>query len=173
MRQFLFRLNLINSTFKRYFELDFTSKFHAMKSTTHLSLLALLFCLSLNAFGQEVKTDENGFETFSYQEGDTTYTMKKYFMVFLKSGPERSQSQKEAAEIQTKHLAHIAWMAEQGYVDIAGPFGDNGEVRGILVMRVPSKEKAEELAAMDPAVKAGRLVMEIHPWWAAVGSSLK
>ncbi len=40
-------------------------------------------------------------------------------------------------------------------------------------MRVPTKERAEELAAMNPAVKAGRLVMEIHPWWAAVGSSLK
>ncbi len=33
-------------------------------------------------------------------------------------------------------------------------------------MRVPTKEGAEELAAMNPAVKAGRLVMEIHPWWA-------
>lgn len=144
-----------------------------MKSTLSLSFVMLFFCLVQNAFSQQVQTDANGFETFTYNEGDTTYTMKKYFMVFLKSGPERSQSQEEAAEIQKKHLEHIGWMADQGYVDIAGPFGDSGEVRGILVMRVPSKERAEELAAMDPAVKAGRLVMEIHPWWAAVGSSLK
>lgn len=125
------------------------------------------------SYGQQVQTDSAGFQTFQYQEGDTTFTMKKYFMVFLKSGPERSQNQEEAAEIQKQHLAHINWMAEQGYVDLAGPFGDNGDVRGILVMRVPNKEKAEELAAMDPAVKAGRLVMEIHPWWAAVGSRLR
>lgn len=140
-----------------------------MKKLFTLSLLLLTFA----GFAQEVIADENGFETFSYPDGDTTYTMKKYFMVFLKAGPERSQSNEEAAEIQKNHLAHISWMAEQGYVDIAGPFGDNGDVRGILVMRVPSKERAEELAAMDPAVKAGRLIMEIHPWWAAVGSSLK
>ena len=139
---------------------------------TALTLL-MLFGLAQNAFGQQVQTDENGFETFGYQEGDTTYIMKKYFMVFLKAGPERSQNAEEAAEIQEQHLAHIGWMADQGYVDIAGPFADNGDVRGILVMRVPNKEKAEELAALDPAVKAGRLIMEIHPWWAAVGSSLK
>ena len=144
-----------------------------MKFKFSFSITALFFCLAQNVFSQEVVTDENGFETFSYQEGDTTYTMKKYFMVFLKAGPERGQSPEESAEIQKKHLAHIGWMADQGYVDIAGPFGDDGVVRGILVMRVPNKEKAEELAAMDPAVKAGRLVMEIHPWWAAVGSTLK
>ncbi len=144
-----------------------------MKLKFSLSITVYFFCLAPNVFSQEVVTDKNGFETFSYQEGDTTYTMKKYFMVFLKAGQERSQNAEEAAEIQKQHLAHIGWMAEQGYVDIAGPFGDDGEVRGILVMRVPNKEKAEELAAMDPAVKAGRLVMEIHPWWAAVGSTLR
>ncbi len=136
-----------------------------------ISILLFLFSVGLSA--QNVQTDSLGFQTFTYPEGDTVYTMKQYFMVFLKSGPTRSQNPEEAAEIQKQHMAHIQWMAEKGYVDIAGPFGDDGEVRGILVMRVPTKEKAEELAAMDPAVKAGRLVMEIHPWWAAVGSSLK
>lgn len=131
----------------------------------------LITCATISA--QQVQTDSLGFQSFSYPKGDTTFTMKKYFMVFLKAGSESSQSEQEAAEIQKKHLEHISWMAEQGYVDIAGPFGDDGEVRGILVMRVPTKERAEELAAMDPAVKTGRLVMEIHPWWAAVGSTLK
>ncbi len=125
------------------------------------------------SYGQGVQKDAEGFETFIIEEEDTTYLMKKYFLVLLKSGENRNQNAEEAAEIQKKHLDHINWMAEQGYVDLAGPFGDDGEIRGILVMRVPSKERAEELAAMDPAVKAGRLIMEIHPWWAAVGSSLK
>ncbi len=140
-----------------------------MKKAAFVFLMSI--CLGLSA--QNVQTDSLGFQTFTYPEGDTVYTMKQYFMVFLKSGPTRSQTPEEAAEIQKNHLAHIGWMAEQGYVDIAGPFGDDGEVRGILVMRVPTKERAEELAAMDPAIKAGRLIMEIHPWWAAVGSTLK
>lgn len=136
-------------------------------------LLLFFSLLSLAAKAQNVATDSLGFQTFQYQQGDTTYTMKQYFMVFLKKGPIRDQGGEEAAAIQKKHLEHINWMAEQGYVDIAGPFGDNGDVLGILVMRVPNKEKADELASMDPAVKAGRLVVEVHPWWAAVGSTLK
>jgi len=138
-----------------------------------LTLLALALFLKTPAAAQGLKTDSLGFETFQYQEGDTSYTMKKYFMVFLKSGPNRSQSQEEAAEIQKQHLEHLQWMGENGYLDIAGPFADDDEVRGILVMRVPDLKRAEELVAMDPAVKAGRLVMEIHPWWAAVGSKLR
>lgn len=133
-------------------------------------LLAIVLCTGLRA--QELQKDAQGFETFKMTEGDTTYIMKKYFMVFLKSGSNRNQAEVEAAEIQKNHLAHINWMAEQGYLGIAGPFGDDGEIRGILILRVPTQERAEELAAMDPAVKAGRLVMEIHPWWAAKGSTL-
>lgn len=137
------------------------------------AILILAIAISTGLYAQNVQTDTLGFQTFTYPEGDTVYTMKQYFMVFLKSGPTRSQNAEEAAEIQKNHLAYIGWMAEQGYLDIAGPFGDDGDVRGILVMRVPTKVRAEELVAMDPAVKSGRLIMEIHPWWAAVGSTLK
>lgn len=133
----------------------------------------IISLFSLATMAQNVETDTAGFERFSYTESDTTFTMKKYFMVLLKSGSNRGQTQEESMEIQKNHLAHINWMAEQGYVDMAGPFADDGEIRGILVMRVPTLERARELAAMDPAVKAGRLVMEIHPWWAAEGSCLK
>ncbi len=142
-----------------------------MKNFVILIAGVLGLCFDMQA--QELQTAADGTQTFEYQEGDTTYLMKQYFMVFLKAGPARSQSKEEAAGIQKDHLDHIAWMADQGYVDMAGPFGDEGEIRGILVMRVPNRERAEELAAMDPAVKAGRLIMEIHPWWAAVGSTLK
>jgi uncharacterized protein YciI len=46
----------------------------------------------------------------------------------------------------------------------AGPFGDNGRLRGIFVFRVDSLEEAKNLTAGDPAVQAGRLAMDIHPW---------
>lgn len=140
-----------------------------MKITT--TLLLVMFCSLLMA--QEVVTDSEGFQTFTYEQEDTTYTMKQYFIVFLKKGENREQGQEEAAEIQKNHLNHIQWMSDQGYLDMAGPFGDDGEIRGILIMRVPNLARARELASMDPAVQAGRLIMEIHPWWAAVGSSLK
>ena len=112
-------------------------------------------------------------ETFEMQDGDTIYVMQKYFMVFLKSGPERSQSREEAMEIQKKHLAYLSKVAEMGKTSITGPMGDDGEIRGIVIYNTPTMEEARRLAEQDPAVKAGRLVVEVHPWWAARGSTLK
>ena len=34
------------------------------------------------------QVDTSLYETFSYQDGDTTYVMKKYFICFLKTGPQ-------------------------------------------------------------------------------------
>jgi uncharacterized protein YciI len=140
----------------------------------NLFLIAVfLLCCLFSSKGQPTTKDAEGYPSFQMPDGDTVYTMKIYYMVFLKEGENRNQDPKEAAEIQQKHLAHIDWMADEGYVIMAGPFADEGDVRGILVFNAKNKEKVEELANMDPAVKAGRLEVEIHPWWAAKGSKLK
>jgi len=116
--------------------------------------------------------DTNLFETFEYEEGDTTYLMKKYFICFLKQGKNRNQSEAEATKIQENHLAYMGKLAEEQKICIAGPFDDDGAIRGITIYSVPTLEDAQQLANNDPAVKAGRLEVEVHPWWAAVGSTL-
>jgi uncharacterized protein YciI len=47
---------------------------------------------------------------------------------------------------------------------VAGPFGDDGRLRGIFVFRVDSLDEARNLTQTDPAVQAGRLALELHPW---------
>ena len=116
-----------------------------------------------------------GFQVFDYVDEKTkdTTLMQQYYIAFLKSGPNRSQSEEEASNLQAAHLTHLGKMYELGYADISGPFGDDGEIRGITIYNVPTLEMADSLANADPMVKAGRLVIELHPWWAGKGLTLR
>lgn len=118
---------------------------------------------------------KKGFQIFDYVDEETqdTVIMQQYFIAFLKSGPKRSQNEEEAAKLQSEHLAHLGKMYEEGFADISGPFGDDGEIRGITIYNVPTLKMADSLANSDPMVKAGRLEIEIHPWWAAKGFPLR
>ena len=99
--------------------------------------------------------------------------MQQYFIAFLKRGESRSQSPEEADSLQTLHLEHLGRMYDLGFADISGPFGDDGSIRGITIYNVPNLKMADSLANLDPMVKAGRLVIEMHPWWAAKGFPLR
>ncbi len=116
-----------------------------------------------------------GYKTFDYIDEKTkdTFLMQQYFIAFLKRGPIRGQNEEEAADLQKEHLAHLGKMYELGYADISGPFGDDGDIRGITIYNVPTQKMADSLANADPMVKAGRLEIEIHPWWAAKGFLLR
>ncbi|MEX0274958.1 MAG: YciI family protein [Flavobacteriaceae bacterium] len=119
--------------------------------------------------------DEKGFQIFDYvdEKSQDTVLMQQYFIAFLKRGENRSQSKAEADSLQMLHLAHLGRMYEEGYADISGPFGDDGAIRGITIYNVPTLEMADSLANLDPMVKAGRLIIEVHPWWAAKGFPLR
>lgn len=112
-------------------------------------------------------------ETFEYEWEGKTYTMQKYFIVFLKKGPKRDQPKEEADEIQKAHLAYLGGLFEKGLLNLNGPTGGDAEVLGISVYNVPKIEDAIKLASNDPAVKAGRLIIEAKPWWLAKGSAVK
>ncbi|HET8804415.1 MAG TPA: YciI family protein [Aequorivita sp.] len=118
---------------------------------------------------------KKGFQTFDYVDGKSgdTILMQQYFIAFLKTGKNRSQSKEETDSLQTLHLAHLGRMYEEGFADISGPFGDDGEIRGITIYNVPTQKIADSLANLDPMVKSGRLTIEIHPWWAAKGFPLR
>ncbi len=102
---------------------------------------------------------------YAQKLGADDYGMRSYVMAFLKSGPNRDQTEEEAQELQAAHMANIGRLADEGTLVLAGPFLDNGDLRGIYIFAVESVEEAEVLTATDPAIKAGRLIMELHPWY--------
>ena len=103
--------------------------------------------------------------TLAKELGADDYGMRKYVMAFLKAGPNRAQSNEDASKIQKAHMDNISRMAKEGKLILAGPFLDGGELRGIYVFNVETIEEAQALTKTDPAVQAGRLVMELHPWY--------
>lgn len=112
------------------------------------------------------KPIENGFdEALAERLGADEYGMHQYVMAFLKKGPNRNQSEEEANELQRAHLDNIGRLAEEGKLVLAGPFMDDGEVRGIYIFDVKTVEEAKALTETDPAIQAGRLIMDLHPWY--------
>ena len=91
--------------------------------------------------------------------------MRNYVIAFLKSGPVKLTDSIQRTELQKAHLKNIVRMADEGKLIIAGPFLDNQPLRGIYIFDVATVEEARELAATDPAIKAGTLVMELHLWY--------
>lgn len=91
--------------------------------------------------------------------------MKKYVMAFLKSGSVKLTDSTERKNLQMAHMKNIQRMANEGKLIIAGPFLDDQEIRGIYIFNVETIEEAKVLTETDPAIIAGSLVMELHPWY--------
>ncbi|HLM48718.1 MAG TPA: YciI family protein [Myxococcaceae bacterium] len=97
----------------------------------------------------------------------------KYYLVLLRRGsawtPEKTP---ETQRIQTEHLAHLTRMAESGKMVAAGPFDEQQDpsYRGLCLYRTDTLEEARKLAEEDPAVKAGRLKVEVMAWYTEKGS---
>jgi uncharacterized protein YciI len=111
-------------------------------------------------------------EALAKELGADDYGMRTYVMAFLKKGPNRTSDKNEAAKLQAAHMANIGKLAEEGKLAIAGPFLDNGELRGIYIFNVETIEEAKKLTETDPAIKAGSLVMELHPWYGSAALGL-
>ena len=87
------------------------------------------------------------------------------YLGFLSRGKKWTPEKTPATQqLQEAHLANINRLAALKKLVVAGPFGDDGNLRGIFVFRVATLEEARSLAETDPAVQAGRLEIEMHPW---------
>jgi uncharacterized protein YciI len=91
--------------------------------------------------------------------------LASYYFVLLTRGPQWTAEKTPVTEkIQTAHLANITKLHDAGKLALAGPFTDNGNWRGIFIFKTFSLEETKSLVENDPAVQAGRLTYEIHPW---------
>jgi len=103
-----------------------------------------------------------------FKKPNTPFKLEKVYFGFLKAGPNRKAgdaSTPEIQQLQKAHIANIERLAGLKKLVVAGPFGDDGDLRGIFVFRVGSLKEAQELSATDPMIKIDRLRIELHPWY--------
>lgn len=67
----------------------------------------------------------------------------------------------ELQKLQEAHLAHLTKLGKEGSAYIAGPIGGGGDLAGIVILKAATPDAAKALEAEDPAVKAGRLRIEM------------
>jgi uncharacterized protein YciI len=125
------------------------------KITASLVLVCSLICTSV----------------FSQQEKKLEDQIRQYWFVMLTAGNNRNQDSVAAGKIQEGHMANINRLYNEGKLKVAGPFGDEGKWIGLFIFDCETKDEVEKLLKTDPAIAAGRLNYEIHPWWTAATGS--
>ena len=78
----------------------------------------------------------------------------------------------ELERIQREHLAYHERLREAGHVVTNGPVDGPPDpaLRGLAFYRTGSLERSRQLAEDDPAVRAGRLAVEIMMWYCPPGT---
>ena len=126
-------------------------------------IIALLLITGSACFAQSKNPQYDA--QLAQKLGADQYGMKTYVMAFLKAGPNRPKDSVAQAQLLKAHLKNITRLAEEGKLILAGPFMDDQPIKGIFIFNVTTIEEAKKLTETDPAIQAGSLVMELHPWY--------
>jgi uncharacterized protein YciI len=95
-----------------------------------------------------------------------------YELVLLRRGPRPGRDDEAGELLHRQHLGYLAAMQAAGHLAVAGPFDDppDDSWRGLCLYRVGSLEEARRLAEADPAVRAGRLCVDVMHWYTPQGA---
>lgn len=134
----------------------------------HILLIFIMTMFTSITYGQGAAFNKVLADSLKADE----FGMKTYVMAFLKKGPNRNHDEATASQLQRDHLNNISRLAKEGKLIVAGPFLEDGDIRGIYIFNVTTIEEAAKLTATDPAIQAGRLTMELHVWYGSAALML-
>ncbi|MBI5266049.1 MAG: hypothetical protein HY851_02340 [candidate division Zixibacteria bacterium] len=98
---------------------------------------------------------------------------KKYVLGLYTVGAKRDHDEATANQIQREHLEYMFRARAEGKLILNGPLTDDGPIRGICIFALEDVAEAGQIMANDPAVLAGRLNWEVHPWFGLPGDGLR
>ncbi len=137
--------------------------------------LLLVCLLGVSNTGKAQSTNAAYDSTLARKLNADEYGMKKYVMVFLKTGSATNVPKSKSDSAFAGHMQNISRLAESGKLVVAGPFSKNDKYRGIFILNADSIEKGRKLVESDPAVQAKLLDMELLIWYgtAALAETLE
>ncbi|CAM3565417.1 hypothetical protein ACXYTP_02930 [Tsukamurella ocularis] len=95
-------------------------------------------------------------------------TAQPFSLVILRWGPRRAQD--GAAAIELEHQRRMVSLRADGVIAILCPILDEA-MAGMAIMTV-STDRAEEIIAEDPCIRAGMMHSEVYPCMSFPGDSL-
>ena len=95
---------------------------------------------------------------------DVPVNIDNYILQLLRRGPNWTPTEEHGTDaLFWEHLAFVRRMTEAGTFVVVGPVRDNDVLFGMAIVRAATREEAEAICSQDPAVRAGRYSVELHP----------
>lgn len=98
--------------------------------------------------------------------------LDSYTFVLLRRGPRADEyGEQELEQIQAAHLGFLDRMRDEGHMLLSGPFRDQEDEtkRGFSLYRT-GLEETRRLVQEDPAIRAGRMAVEVMTWLTPKGA---
>jgi uncharacterized protein YciI len=90
------------------------------------------------------------------------------YWVFLNKGSGRDKlaalAKEDVAKMQQEHVNNLGVLGRQGRAFAAGPLGDDGFIRGTVVLCITNKSEIESCFKADPFVQNDILAVEAYRW---------
>lgn len=120
---------------------------------------------SPNAAAQDAKKKNPKYDKELAQRlGGNKNGLKQYVFATLKRGAKKFEDA-ERKTLLSGHMDFINRVAKEGKLVLAGPFGDDKDVRGIYIFDLRTVEEAQKMVEADPSIKAGLFEVELRPWF--------
>ena len=140
-----------------------------MKTLYATLLLACLSAICHDSIAQSANTTYDS--TLAKKLNADEYGMKKYVMVFLKTGSATNVPKSKSDSAFAGHMRNINHLAKTGKLVVAGPFFKNDQYRGIFILNADSIEEGRKLVETNPAVQAKLLDMDLLMWYGSAALS--
>ena len=135
----------------------------------HTWICALMFCAAsatLPVAAQTAPAPAPAYDAeLAARLGADERGMRPYVLVILKTGPKRMPDGPERDAMFRGHFANMKRLADEGKLMLAGPLDGVDGWRGLYVFAVKDVEEARQLAATDPVVIEGEMVVEAHRYY--------